>query len=83
MSADCQMSKVSLDFIFSHILRMTFVMEDDKAPNPTDVRLLSAYLITFQPNTVPGSIKQLCWWPFHNNSLIFGQLIDYNRLLNF
>jgi hypothetical protein len=42
MSADCQMSRISLDLIFSHILRMTFVMEEDKAPNPTDVRLLGA-----------------------------------------
>lgn len=43
MSADCQVSKVFLDLIFSHILRMTFVMEEDKAPNPTDIRLYGAY----------------------------------------
>jgi hypothetical protein len=42
MPVDCQVSKVSLDLAFSHILRMTFVMEEDKAPNPTDIRLFGA-----------------------------------------
>jgi hypothetical protein len=42
MPGDCKVSKVSLDLAFSHIFRMTFVMEEDKAPNPTDIRLFGA-----------------------------------------
>jgi len=41
MPGDCQVSKVSLDLAFSHILRMSLIMEKDKAPYPTDIRLFS------------------------------------------
>jgi len=37
--------------------------------------------ITFHSNAIPDFIKQLGRWSFHNISLIFRQLIDYNRSL--
>jgi hypothetical protein len=36
MPADCQVSEESLDLAFSHVFRMTLIMEEDKAPNPAD-----------------------------------------------
>lgn len=40
MPVDCQLSKVSLNLAFSHISIMTVDMEEDKAPDPTDILVL-------------------------------------------
>jgi len=47
MPVDCQVSEESLDLAFSHVLRMTFIMEEDKAPDPADIRLFGTDGITF------------------------------------
>jgi len=57
---------------------MTFDVEEDNAPDPTDISVLGVSWITYHLYAVPDSINQAALpVPFHNTSLIFSQLIDY------
>ena len=57
VTAGGQVSKLSLDLIFSHILRITLVMEEDRAPNPTYINLLSQKLLMLQLQGTRGCTK--------------------------
>ena len=40
MAVDRQVGEVSLDLIFSHILRMTLIMGENKTPDPVYINIM-------------------------------------------
>lgn len=53
-----KMAQKTLHFIRAHVLRMTFVMEQQKPPRPVEVSLLGADAIVAHTNFCAHSVEQ-------------------------
>jgi hypothetical protein len=52
-----QRSEKLSHFYFIHLARMTFAVEKNEAPNPIDVRLLSAKAVVFATQRIANAIE--------------------------
>ena len=43
----CQMIQIALDFLLPHLVRMTFIVKEDKLANPKDIRFFSLWAVVF------------------------------------
>ena len=62
MGMDGEMAQKCLDFLGAHVLGMTFVVQEDKAPDPSKVRFLGAETQVSQTDGVAYLLKQLRFW---------------------
>ena len=58
MLFDGEMSEELRNLVFTHLLRMTFSVEEDVAADPIDVGLLGANTVMFAANDAPHLIEQ-------------------------
>jgi hypothetical protein len=59
---DGEMAQKCLHFLGTHVLGVTFVMKEDKTPDPSKVRCLGAETQVSQTDGVAYLIKQLRFW---------------------
>ncbi|MEE8292674.1 MAG: hypothetical protein V3R80_14465 [Candidatus Tectomicrobia bacterium] len=56
------MGEKSPDFLGPHVFRMTSVVKDDKASDPTDIGFFSADIHVLKPDGITYLIEQCCFW---------------------
>src|SRR6476620_2213382 len=62
LGMDREMAQECLYFLRAHVLGMTFMVKEDKASDPSEVRFLGAETQVSQPDGVAYVIKQLRFW---------------------
>ena len=76
MSVDCEIGKKLADFNFSHLLRMAFVMIEDKLSYPVCIRFFRAQAVVLCPQGMVYLIQEFGFWGrflngFDNRSVPF------------
>jgi len=74
LDMDGEMGQKCLHFLDSHVIGVTFVVKEDKASDPSEVRFLGAATQVSQTDGVSYLIKQLRFW-LHAPSCVSMQLV--------
>lgn len=63
-----EIGKKFLNFIFSHIFGMVFVVKEDITPNPIYVSLFRSTGIMLQADSVANLVEKLLWFLCHRST---------------
>ena len=58
MAIKCEVTQESGDLFFTHLLRVTLIVEEDETANPIDVSLFSADAVAFDAQVPADAIEE-------------------------
>jgi hypothetical protein len=61
VAIECEMAQEGGDLFFAHLLRVTFIVEEDEAANPINAGLFGANAVAFDPQVPADAIEEFGW----------------------